>query len=132
MTPSQTKRRVGLIIGAVLLVPLLLAVLWTWATLSWSYSDGDRAGVLQKFSRKGWLCKTYEGELAQYVVRGVAPQIWNFTTRDAELAKRLSKAVGQTIQVHYNEHRGVPSSCFGDTQYFAESFLLVGTEPPPK
>jgi hypothetical protein len=130
MTPSQTKRRVGLIVAVVLLVPLGLAALWTWVSLSWAYSDGDRAGVLQKFSRKGWLCKTYEGELAQYVVKGVAPQIWYFTTRDAALAEQFAKAVGQNIQVHYSEHRGVPSSCFGDTQYYAESFRTVGTEPP--
>ena len=124
--PSLVRRRVRFIIATVVLVPIVLAALWTWLTLSWSYSEGERAGVLQKFSRKGWLCKTYEGELALYVVRGVAPQVWYFTTRDQELAQRLSKAVGQNVQVHYNEHRGVPSSCFGDTSYFAESFVLVG------
>jgi hypothetical protein len=86
--------------------------------------------VLQKFSRKGWVCKTYEGELAQYVVRGVAPQIWYFTTRDAELAERLAKVVGQDIRVHYTEHRGVPTSCFGDTQYYADSFVVVNQLPP--
>jgi len=129
--PSQFKRRLGLIIGVVILVPILLAAVWTWITLSWSYSEGDRAGVLQKFSRKGWVCKTYEGELAQYVVRGVAPQIWYFTTRDADLAQRLAKSVGQTIQISYHEHRGVPSSCFGDTPYYAASFVVVG-EPPTK
>jgi len=122
---SKARRRVGWIIGLVLLVPLIVAVLWTWLTLSWAYSEGDRAGVLQKFSRKGWLCKTYEGELALYVVGGVAPQIWYFTTRDDELAKRLTSAVGQDVQVHYNEHRGVPTDCFGDTSYFAQSFTLA-------
>ena len=122
---SPVRRRIGWILGAVLMVPLILAALWIWITLSWAYSEGDRAGVLQKFSRKGWLCKTYEGELALYVVSGVAPQIWYFTTRDDELAKRLTSAVGQDVQVHYNEHRGVPTSCFGDTSYFAESFTLV-------
>jgi hypothetical protein len=122
---SPVRRRIAWIIGAVVLVPLVLASLWVWLTLSWSYSEGDRAGVLQKFSRKGWLCKTYEGELALYVVSGVAPQIWYFTTRNEELAKRLTSAVGQDVQVHYNEHRGVPSTCFGDTSYFAESFTLL-------
>jgi hypothetical protein len=126
---SQSRRRLGLIIAVVVLVPVVLAGLWIWLTLSWSYSEGDRAGVLQKFSRKGWLCKTYEGELALYVVRGVAPQIWYFTTRDAELAQRLSKAVGQNIQVNYTEHRGVPSNCFGDTPYFAENFVVVAAPP---
>jgi hypothetical protein len=122
---SPVRRRAGWIIGSLVLVPLIVAALWVWLTLSWSYSEGDRAGVLQKFSRKGWLCKTYEGELALYVVSGVAPQIWYFTTRDEELAQRLTAAVGQAVQVHYSEHRGVPTSCFGDTPYFAESFTLV-------
>lgn len=128
--PSHSKRRLGLIIGAVLLAPIVLFALWTWLTLSWSYSEGDRGGTLQKFSRKGWLCKTYEGEVAQYVVRGMAPQIWYFTTRDDELAARLSKAVGQNIRLQYTEHRGVPTSCFGDTQYYARSFVVVNEQPP--
>lgn len=115
----------------VLLVPVLalvLAVLWTWFTLSWSYSEGERAGVLQKFSHKGWICKTYEGELALYIVGGVAPEIWHFSTRDPELAKELSKMVGRSVRVHYSEHRGVPGNCFAETPYFAESFTLVSGE----
>ena len=128
-TTSPVRRRIAWILGLVLLVPLLAAILWTWVSLSWAYSEGDRAGVLQKFSRKGWLCKTYEGELALYVVSGVSPQIWYFTTRDADLAKRLGTAVGQDVQIHYNEHRGVPSSCFGDTPYFAQSFTPVARPP---
>ena len=68
---------------ATLLVAALLAgAAWTWFSLNWSYSEGDRGGVLQKFSRKGWICKTYEGELALYIVGGVAPEIWNFSVRD--------------------------------------------------
>jgi hypothetical protein len=96
---------------------------WAWASLSWSYSDGERAGVLQKFSHKGWVCKTYEGELAQYVVAGVAPQIWAFSVRDAKLAAELNKLVGDKVQLHYTEHRGVPTNCFGETGYFVESVL---------
>lgn len=106
-------------------VVLLLGVgVWSWVALSWSYSEGERAGVLQKFSKRGWVCKTYEGELALYVVGGVAPQIWYFSTRDDELAKKLFDAVGQNIQLHYKEHRGIPSTCFADTPYFAESFTI--------
>ena len=114
-----------MIIGAILVVIVALPALWTWITLSYSYSEGERAGVLQKFSRKGWLCKTYEGELAQYVVGGVAPQIWTFSTRDPKVAQELFKVVGQQVQVHYTEHRGVPTSCFADTNYFAEGFRVV-------
>jgi hypothetical protein len=115
--------------GRILLILVVLAVvlvaLWTWFALSWSYSEGERAGVLQKFSKKGWICKTYEGELAMYVVGGVAPQIWYFSTRDEELAKQFSGAVGEQIRLHYSEHRGVPTSCFAETPYFAESFTKV-------
>ena len=121
---------VGLIIAGVVLVPVLLFALWTWISLSWAYSEGDRGGMLQKFSRKGWICKTYEGEVAQYVVRGMAPQIWYFTTRDDALAERLTKAVGQNIRLRYTEHRGVPTSCFGDTQYYARDFEVVSEQPP--
>lgn len=113
-------------------LPLLAVVLggaWTWFALSWSYSEGERAGVLQKFSRKGWICKTYEGELALYIVGGVAPEIWYFSTRDPELARQLSSNVGRQIRVHYSEHRGVPTNCFAETPYFAESFTLVSAEP---
>jgi len=122
--------------GRILLWLLVLIVvgigLWTAFTLSWSYSEGDRAGVLQKFSKKGWLCKTYEGELALYIVGGVAPQIWNFSTRDEELAKQLSGAVGKNIQLHYTEHRGVPTKCFAETPYFAQSFNDVDRPVPAK
>lgn len=116
--------------GAVLLIALYTAFL-----LWWSYSEGERAGVLQKFSKRGWICKTYEGELAMYVVGGVAPQIWNFSVRDAAVAEQLHRAVGRQVQLHYSEHPGLPTNCFGETDYFVESVLVVGphpaTIPPP-
>ena len=114
--------RLALVLAA--LVVIIVAG-WTWLTLSWSYSVGERAGVLQKFSRKGWICKTYEGEVAQYVVSGVAPQIWYFSVRDEAVAQQLFKVVGQNMQLRYREHRGIPTSCFGDTPYFAESFTII-------
>ena len=120
-------------VGVLLLLAIVAMGLWTWFSLSWSYSEGNRAGVLQKFSKKGWICKTYEGELALYVVGGVAPQIWYFSTRDEELAKRLSTAVGQQIQLHYTEHKGIPTNCFAETPYFAESFTPTsGNRPTPQ
>lgn len=116
---SRLLRR-GLLAAIALLI--LLPVAWAWFSLSWAYSEGERAGVLQKFSKKGWVCKTYEGELALYVVGGVAPQIWHFSTRDEQLAKELSRAVGEQIRLHYSEHRFVPTNCFAETPYFASSF----------
>jgi hypothetical protein len=121
----RRRRGFGRILLIVLVLVVLLGALWTWFSLSWAYSEGERAGVLQKFSSKGWICKTYEGELALYVVAGVAPQIWAFSTRDEKLAKELSASVGEEIRLHYTEHRGVPTSCFAETPYFAEGFTKV-------
>jgi hypothetical protein len=129
--PSPPVKRGGF--GRWLLVLLLVAALvaggWTWFTLTWAYSEGDRAGVLQKFSRKGWVCKTYEGELAQFIVAGVAPQIWTFSVRDPAVAAELTSVVGQRVQLHYTEHVGVPTNCFGETAYFIEKVVPLGDVP---
>jgi hypothetical protein len=106
-----------------------LVVLYTMFMLWWSYSDGERAGVLQKFSQRGWVCKTYEGELALYVVAGVAPTIWNFSVRDAAVAAQLSRTVGQNVRLHYREHRGLPTNCFGETDYFVDRLEVIGPSP---
>ena len=124
-TPAGLGRYVARIVLMLAILVVLVAAGWTWLTLSWAYSVGERAGVLQKFSRTGWMCKTHEGELAQYVVGGVAPQIWYFSVRDAAVADQMFKVVGQNVQVRYREHRGIPTNCFGDTPYFAESFTIV-------
>ena len=84
----------GSMLGAVLLIAL-----YTMFMLWWSYSDGERAGVLQKFSKRGWICKTYEGEVAQYVVGGVAPQIWNFSVRDPAVAAAVAQG-GRAAGAH--------------------------------
>jgi hypothetical protein len=105
-----------------------MVVLYTLLMLWWSYSDGERAGVLQKFSQRGWVCKTYEGELAMYVVAGVAPQIWSFSVRDEAMVEELNKAVGQHVRLHYSEHRGLPTDCFGETDYFVDRVEV--TAPP--
>jgi len=121
------------------LIFILLAfggtALWTWLTLSWSYSDGTYGGLLQKFSRKGWFCKTEEGDLvlAQFAVAGVAPRIWHFSVRDPALGAELEKVVGKSVRLHYTEHPGIPSTCFGETRYFVDGFVLgeQGAPAPP-
>lgn len=124
--PAKPKRRRWpVVVATLLLVPLLLFGIYTFFVVSWSYSEGERAGTLQKFSKKGWLCKTWEGELALYVVGGVAPQIWYFTVRDESIVRNMSNAVGQKVQVHYSEHRGVPTDCFGDTPYWVDQVKVV-------
>jgi hypothetical protein len=113
---------------------ILVTVLYTLFILWWSFSEGERAGVLQKFSERGWVCKTYEGELAQYVVGGVAPQIWHFSVRDEAVVEQLHKAVGQQVRIHYSEHPGLPTDCFGETDYFADGVEIMApavTMPSP-
>ena len=114
------------IVAAIAIIPILLFVFYTFTTLTWSYSDGDRAGVLQKFSRRGYLCKTWEGELAMSTVPGTAPTIWLFTVRDADVAKRVNEAIGKRVVLHYGEHLGVPTKCFGDTRYFVNAVRVAG------
>src|SRR5277367_6651619 len=131
--PRSALQRVARAVFILLLLILVGAGLWTWLTLSWAYSDGTRAGVLQKYSRRGWLCKTQEGELAQYVVAGISPQIWQFSVRDAKVGADLERAVGARVQLHYTEHPGVPTGCFADTRYFVDHVTVTenpsGTAP---
>lgn len=122
--PSR-KRRYGKYLAIALLGPLLLLSLYTWLALHWDYSNGFRSGMLQKISRKGWVCKTYEGELWQSVVAQVAPNVWNFSVRDEGVARQLDSLVGQSVRVHYTEHRGIPTTCFGETPYYVDSVSVV-------
>lgn len=120
-TRLSWKRVLLLGVGGV----VLLAALYTWFVLHWSYSTGYRSGLLQKFSEKGWVCKTYEGELWQSVVANVAPTIWAFTVRDDGVARQLDTLVGRQVRLHYTEHRGVPTRCFGETRYYVDSVVVV-------
>ena len=103
-----------------------VAVLWTTITLTFSYSDGDRVGYVQKFSHKGWICRTWEGELAMNPVPGSTPQIFPFTVRDPAVATRLTAAEGKKVALHYKEKRGLPTSCFGDTLFFISDVRILG------
>lgn len=127
MTASAppSKRRWWLILLGFLVIVLVAFTLYVGIALRWSYSDGDRAGILQKFSRKGWVCKTYEGELAMSIVPGVAPTIWEFSVRDDRVVPRLSSAIGKRVALHYTEHRGLPTSCFAGTSYFVDSVAVM-------
>lgn len=105
--------------------------LWTLVALNWSYSAGDRGGLLQKFERKGWLCKTYEGQLALYAAPGLPPEIWSFTVRDEKVAEQAAALVGERVQLHYVERRGVPTSCFGETGFIVDRVAPAPSPTPP-
>jgi len=115
-----------LVLALVLLigVAVLGVALWLAVALHWSYSEGERAGYVQKFSRKGWLCKTWEGELAMVNLPGTAPEIWRFTVRDEAVALLLQRDMGRRSVLHYAEHRGLLTSCFGETNYFVDQVRL--------
>ena len=128
-TPPTTffrRNRWKLILIVLVLGLAGVASLWTLITLTFSYSDGDRVGYVQKFSHKGWICRTWEGELAMTPVPGAAPQIFTFTVRDPAIVARITAAEGKRIALHYKEKRGVPSSCFGETSYFISDVRILG------
>lgn len=127
--PAEPKRkrwyhRWKLILAGLLVTPMLLLVAYTWIALKWSYSEGDRAGTLQKLSKKGWLCKTWEGELMQPTAPGVAPVIWHFSVRNDSLAQVINSGMGRRVVLQYQEHRGVPTDCFGATDYFVTGIRI--------
>ena len=110
---------------------LFLAVLtltfagYTWLALSYTYSSGERAGFLQKLSKKGWVCKTWEGELSLVALPGAAPEKFEFSVRDDAIAARINAAVGQRVALTYEQHKGIPTSCFGETEYFVTDVKVI-------
>jgi hypothetical protein len=131
----RPRGRFGRWMMTLLLLLIVGTGLWTWLTLAWAYADGERAGVLQKFVRRGWLCKTQEGEIAlyyggsPYMGTGTSRQLWDFSVRDRSIAADVSKAVGHRVQLHYTEHPGIPTNCFGDTRFFVDRVTITDNEP---
>lgn len=105
-----------------LLLIVVLAILgvsgFTWLTLHWSYSQGDRAGFVQKLSHKGWTCKTWEGEMAIVTIPGTMAEKFYFTVPSNVIAAKINSSLGKRVALHYEQHKWVPTSCFGDTEYF--------------
>jgi hypothetical protein len=122
----QVIRRHPLVITLIVLIalPLLVFTLWAGLTLNYTYSSGERAGFLQKVSKRGWLCKTWEGELQLSAIPGSQPEKFLFTTRSDSIAALLEKMNGQRVVLDYKQHVGVPGTCFGDTEYF-----ITGARP---
>jgi hypothetical protein len=127
--PPRKRRgrfRFFLILFLFALVAIGGFALYVWSALHINYSDGERAGYVQKFSHKGYLCKTWEGELAMVNLPGTMPQMFEFTVRDAATAEKINKSLGQRVRLHYDQHPGLPTSCFGETEYFVTDVQTVG------
>ena len=112
-----------------LVVLVVLAALYFWAALSWSYSSGERAGWVQKLSHKGWLCKTWEGELSLVSLPGSTAEKFLFTVRDDAVAEKVTKLIGRRVSLHYEEKVGLPTSCFGETRHFVTGVTLAEEIP---
>jgi len=124
---SFRRRHWGkLLIAAIILIPAVGITLWTAIALGYSYSSGERVGYLNKFSRKGWLCKTYEGEISMVNLPGQLAGMFQFTVRDDSIAALINKAQGQRVAVSYTQHKGLPTSCFGETDYFVKGIKVLG------
>ncbi|HSI38779.1 MAG TPA: hypothetical protein VK946_06885 [Methylotenera sp.] len=107
------------------IIPIALFSLYTWASLNWVYSSGERAGYVQKFSLKGYICKTWEGEIVLVSMPGTQAEKFTFTVKDDNVAKKVNNSMGQRIKLIYEEHKGIPSSCFGETPYFVQDVHLL-------
>ncbi len=117
----------GLVIGTLVIVALLAG--YTVFVLTWSYSTGERAGWVQKFSNKGWICKTWEGELALVSLPGSSVEKFYFTVRDDAVAAKVSKAMGRRVSLHYEEKVGLPTTCFGETRHFVTGLIETAEIP---
>jgi hypothetical protein len=125
--PVKKKHRKLLVVLLLLvLIPAVIVALWIWVALGYTYSSGERAGYVQKISKKGWICKTWEGELAMANLPGTMPQIFAFTVRNDSIAKVIEQNAGKQVSLTYDQHRGVPTTCFGETEYFVTGVHRTG------
>lgn len=116
-------------IAAVLIAVVLLVAGYFLLVFNWSYSEGERAGWIQKFSSKGWLCKTWEGEMAMVSMPGSMSEKFLFTVWDEATAEQVNKLMGKRVSLHYEEKVGIPTSCFGETRYYATKITAVEEIP---
>ena len=117
----------GVSIGLLLVTALIAS--YFWIALSWSYATGERAGWVQKFSRKGWICKTWEGEMAMVSMPGSTTEKFFFTVRDDAAAQDINRLMGRRVALHYEQKVGLPTTCFGDTRYYVTKVTPVEEIP---
>ena len=125
-TTRRRRRWPWIVAGALVGLPALVLAAWTMIALSYTYSRGDRAGYIQKLSQKGWICKTWEGEIAMVNIPGAMQERFAFTVRSDSLAAAMNGMMGSQVSITYEEHRGVPGTCFGETDYYVTAARAVG------
>src|SRR5215472_1060319 len=111
------------------LAVVAIAIGYVLVVMYWSYSTGERAGWVQKFSSKGWLCKTWEGEMAMVSMPGSTSEKFYFTVWNDDVAQQINKVMGKRVSLHYEEKVGIPTSCFGETRYYVTKVTAVEEIP---
>ena len=124
--PKKKHHRIAVFISMLVVIPAVVIALWIWVALGYTYASGERAGYVQKISKKGWLCKTWEGELAMANLPGTMPQIFTFSVRNDSIAKVIEQNIGKQVSLTYEQHKGIPTTCFGETQYFITRAQRIG------
>jgi len=120
-----SKQRVIVVLAGFVVGVALLFAAYVAIALTWSYSTGERAGYLQKLSSKGWICKTWEGEQSLVSLPGATPEKFLFTVRDDAVVAQLNAAMGKRVTLNFEQHKGLPTSCFGETEYFVTGMKEV-------
>lgn len=120
-----TKTSILSTIAGVFILIIGTFALYTWASLTWSYSKGERTGYVQKFSSKGWLCKTWEGELTMLPLQGMVPEKFIFSVRDDAVAASINRSMSKKLALTYEQHKGVPTNCFGESEYFVTAVKVI-------
>ncbi|MDD5287260.1 MAG: hypothetical protein PHD54_15525 [Desulfuromonadaceae bacterium] len=119
MTGDEILKKVVRITLLLIVTIVVLSAGYLKIVLNWSYSKGERIGYVQKFSEKGWLCKTWEGELQMLPVPGALPEKFLFSVRDKAIISKINSSMGKKVSLYYEQHKGVPTNCFGESEYFA-------------
>lgn len=118
MTGEEIRKKAVRIALLLIVAVVVLSAGYIMIVLNWSYSKGERVGYVQKFSEKGWLCKTWEGELQMLPVPGALPEKFLFSVRDKTLISKINSSLGKKVVLSYEQHKGVPTTCFGESEYF--------------
>jgi len=119
MTGQELRKKAIKIALLLVAAAVALCAGYLMIVFNWSYSKGERIGYVQKFSEKGWLCKTWEGELQMLPVPGAVPEKFLFSVRDQAVVTKINSSPGKKVSIFYEQHKGIPTNCFGESEYFA-------------
>lgn len=125
MTGEEMKKKTVKVVLLMVAGAAVLCAGYVMIALNWSYSKGERVGYIQKFSEKGWICKTWEGELQMLPVPGALPEKFLFSVRDKAVVGKFNSSIGKKVSVSYEQHKGVPTNCFGESEYYAVEVKIL-------